>query len=346
VANQVTDTTTTMNPRGSVFVRFLGVFLTVIAVTALLGGCASIERKAIDKLGDALATSGTTFAADDDPQLVASAVPFSLKLMESLLASRPQHQGLLLAAASGFTQYSFAFVQQEADEVVENDFAAGNALKIRARRLYLRARDYGLRGLDVSHPLFSVALRADPKTAVQQTVKADVPLLYWTAASWGSAISLAKDNPGLIADQGILEALIDRAFALDPDFDQGAIHAFLITYEMSRSGGSGDSAERSRRHFERAMELSRQQQAGPLVSYAEAVTVPGQDRAQFESLLKRALAINPDLRPEYRLVNLVMQRRARWLLGRIDELFLPAAPPTPAQAAVSPAAPRTTTFSS
>jgi predicted anti-sigma-YlaC factor YlaD len=74
------------------------------------------------------------------------------------------------------------------------------------------------------------------------------------------------------------------------------------------------------------------------VSYAEAVMVTSQDRAQFESLLKRALAINPDLRPEYRLVNLVMQRRARWLLGRIDELFLPAAP-SPAQAALPTAAP-------
>jgi predicted anti-sigma-YlaC factor YlaD len=325
-----------MNPRGPASGRSPGVFLAALAIAAALGGCASIERKAIDKLGDALATSGTTFSADDDPQLVASAVPFSLKLMESLLASRPQHQGLLLAASSGFTQYAFAFVQQDADEVVENDFAAGNALKVRARGLYLRARDYGLRGLDVAHPGFSIALRADPKKAVQQAVKADVPLLYWTAASWGSAISLSKDNTGLIADQGILEALIDRAFALDPDYDQGAIHAFLITYEMSRSGGSGDSPERSRRHFERAMELSGQQQAGPLVSYAEAVMVPGQDRAQFEGLLKRALAINPDLRPEFRLVNLVMQRRARWLLGRIDELFLPAAPPTPPPTAGMP----------
>ena len=43
---------------------------------------------------------------------------------------------------------------------------------------------------------------------------------------------------------------------------------------------------------------------------------------EFKELLNRALAINPDAKPEWRLVNLVMQRRARWLLSRTDELFL------------------------
>jgi len=34
------------------------------------------------------------------------------------------------------------------------------------------------------------------------------------------------------------------------------------------------------------------------------------------------LAINPDANPNLRLVNSVMQRRARWLLSRKLELFL------------------------
>ena len=39
-------------------------------------------------------------------------------------------------------------------------------------------------------------------------------------------------------------------------------------------------------------------------------------------LLERALAVDVNAKPEYRLVNLVMQRRARWLLSRIDDLIL------------------------
>jgi len=75
-------------------------------------------------------------------------------------------------------------------------------------------------------------------------------------------------------------------------------------------------------HFDRAVSLTGGQQAGPFVALAEGVSVSRQDRREFESLLHRALAIDPDARPEWRLANLVVQRRARWLLSRADQLFL------------------------
>ena len=59
-----------------------------------------------------------------------------------------------------------------------------------------------------------------------------------------------------------------------------------------------------------------------LVALAEAVTIQKQDVKEFESLLNQALAINPDAHQDSRLVNTVMQRRARWLLSRKAELFL------------------------
>lgn len=284
-------------------------------------GC-SIKRMAVNKLGDALASGGNTFASDDDPELIKQAVPFSLKLMESLLAESPEHKGLLFATSSGFTQYGYAFVQQDADELEDTDFAAAQELRARARRLYLRARNYGLRGLDVRHTDFSETLRHDPQSAVTKLRKLDVPTAYWTAVSWAAAISVSKDDPDLIADLPIVEALIDRCLVLDESFDQGAIHSFLITYEMARQGAEGDPAARATKHYERAVELSEGQLAGPYVSYAESVMVKQQDKEQFTSLLNQALAINPDEHTDSRLVNLIMQRRARWLLSRTDELFL------------------------
>jgi predicted anti-sigma-YlaC factor YlaD len=287
-----------------------------------LSGC-SINRLAVNKLGDALAGGGSgTFATDDDPELVKAAVPFSLKLMESLLAEVPAHDGLLFATASGFTQYSYAFVQQDADERESTNFAEAQAMRQRAKRLYLRARDYGLRGLEARHPGFATLLAADPVRAGALARKNDVGLLYWTAAAWGSAIGVSKDDPRLIGEIPKMEALIDRALVLDEAWDRGSIHSFLITYEMARSNGVGDSAERSHRHFERAVALSEGRMAGPYVSYAEAVPLPKQQSAEFRSLLQQALAIDADAFPATRLANLVAQRRARWLLGRMDELFL------------------------
>jgi len=300
------------------------------AISVLATSC-SVNRFAINKLGDALSGNSTTFASDDDPDLVGQAVPFSLKLIESLLASTPRHEGLLLAAASGFTQYSYAFVQPLADSLAEYDAAQAARLRARVRRLNLRARDYGLRGLDVRHERFAQSLRADPRSAVRVATVKDVPLLYWTAAAWGAAIAISKDVPDLVADQLVVEALIDRALELDERFDEGAIHTFLISYESARQGARGDPNARAKEHFQRAVSLSQGHDAGPFVSYAEAVSVSTQNRKEFETVLGQALAIDPDAQPARRLATLVMQRRARWLLSRASDLFLgdvPDKPPT------------------
>jgi predicted anti-sigma-YlaC factor YlaD len=287
----------------------------------LFSGC-SIKKIAINKLGNALAQSGTTFSSDADPQLVKDALPFSLKLIESLLAESPKHRGLLFAACSDFTQYAYAFVKEDADETEPENYARASQMRLRARGLLLRARDYGMRGLETAHRGFGAALNQDPRLAVKTARKEDVPLLYWTAAAWGLVITLSKSEPALIADQPIVEALVDRALELNESFDGGAIHSFLISYEPARQGAPGDPLERARTHFDRAMALAGGFQAGPLVSLAESVSLAKQDRSEFQSLLERALAVDVNAKPEYRLANLVNQRRARWLLSRIDDLFL------------------------
>jgi predicted anti-sigma-YlaC factor YlaD len=302
--------------------------LLLAGLLVVLGGTGcSVKRLAINQLGDALSNGGGTFATDDDPDLIRDAAPFSLKLMESLLVEAPEHRELLQALASGFTQYAYAFAQHPADEVEDKDLAAASAGRVRAKRLYLRARDYGLRGLEVRHPGFEKALRANPATAVRVTKKADVHLLYWTAASWAAGISLSKDSPDAIADLPLAAALIDRALALDEKFDHGAIHSFLIAFELARPGAGPDAVARARRHFARAVELSGGGQAGPFVSLAENVAVKQQNAAEFKALLDQALAVKVDAHPEWRLVNTIMQRRAKWLLGRMDDLILPALPP-------------------
>ncbi|HAM71026.1 MAG TPA: hypothetical protein DCM86_05225 [Verrucomicrobiales bacterium] len=289
-------------------------------------GC-SIKKMAVNKLGDALASGGSTFSSDEDPDLIRDAAPFSLKTMEVLLSESPDHVGLRTAAAAGFIQYAFAFVQQSADEREASDYTASEALRQRARRLYLRGRNHGLRGLEARYPGFEKRLRADAKGATAPLGKKDVPLLFWTAAGWAAAVAQSKDQPDLIAELPLVEALVDRALTLDGDWNGGAIHGFLITYEMIRPGNTTEAPARARQHYERALALAGGNLAGPHVSLAESVAVAENDRARYESLLQAALKVNVDARPEWRLENLIMQRRARWLLSRIDDVFLPPAKP-------------------
>ncbi len=292
-----------------------------LVLALLLSGC-SIRKLAINALGDALAQGGDVYARDDDPELVASAVPFGLKTVEALLAEAPTNRGLLLAAASGFTQYAYAFVQMPADYVEASDLARATAQRARARRLYKRALSYGLRGLDAGHAGFSTRLRQDARAATKEAGRGDVPLLYWTGAAWGAVISITKEDSELTADQGLAEALMRRVLELDEGFGGGAAHDFFIAFEGGRPAAAGGSAKKAREHLERALAISKGLRAAPFVSFAESVLVQAQDRAGFEEMLRKALAVEVDKSPETRLANTIAQERARFLLSRVDTLFL------------------------
>ncbi|MBW1802246.1 MAG: hypothetical protein JRJ85_16135, partial [Deltaproteobacteria bacterium] len=68
-----------------------------------------------------------------DPELAKIAIPSNLKLLEGLLKSDPKNKQILSTLSMGFSGYGLLFIEDEDPE--------------RASRLYLRARDYGIRAL-------------------------------------------------------------------------------------------------------------------------------------------------------------------------------------------------------
>jgi predicted anti-sigma-YlaC factor YlaD len=221
----------------------------------------------------------------------------------------------------GFTSYSAGFIQPEIRGLEDVDLDRAREQKVRARRMFIRARDYGLRALEVAYPNMRQNLMQDPKAALAKTVKKDVPDLYWTAAAWGSAISLGKDQMDLVADVPIVDALIHRALELDETWEAGALDEFLIAFE-SRGEAQGGSLDRARKYFNRAMELAGGKRISPLVSLAENVSITTQNRAEFDKLLDEALAYDCDKNLETRLVNLLAQKHARQLKALAGSLFL------------------------
>ncbi|MCM2314478.1 MAG: TRAP transporter TatT component family protein [Thermoanaerobaculia bacterium] len=292
--------------------------LLLAAAVALLACSCSLRQVAVNRVGSAVAGGGASWASDDDPELVRDAAPFALKTIESLLDEAPDNEDLLLAATRGFAQYSFAWVEQDADAIESEDLQKALLLRDRARKLYLRAARYGQRAIELRAP----GWRSNPEEALGKLQRDQVPVLYWTALAWGGAISISKDNSDLSADLGLVEQLAKRAMELDETYELGAIHDFYIVYEGGRPASAGGSIERARQHLERARELSSGHRAGPLVTFAETVSVSTQDRAEFLRLLETAIAIDVDAVPEQRLANLIYQRRARWLVARVDELFV------------------------
>jgi predicted anti-sigma-YlaC factor YlaD len=127
------------------------------------------------------------------------------------------------------------------------------------------------------------------------------------------------DDPEVTADIAVVGALLERALELDEDYDNGTIHGLILSYEANRAGGSKEAA---RKHYERGLELGKGKPCSIWLSWAESISVQEQNRQEFVDLLNKVLTFDVDAHPENRLMNILSQRRARWLLGRIDELFL------------------------
>lgn len=292
--------------------------LTIVLIVILLGGC-SLKSRAVDTLAEVLGEAEGVYLSDEDPELIAEALPFNLKTMETLLESNPTHRGLLLTATKSFILYTYAFVEPKARELDYTEFDEAERIRLRAARLYQRAYQYGLSGLAVEHPDIGARLSVSPEEAASELTDEDLPLTVWTAAALGGVIGVNKDDPESTADIAVVGAMLERALTLDEDFENGTIHEFLFAYEAGRVGGDLDKA---RRHYERALALGPGKRPSIWLSWAESVSVAEQDRDEFLALVDQALTFDVSAHPENRLLNVLAQRRARWLRSTVDDLFL------------------------
>ena len=278
---------------------------------------------AADTIGDMLASGDSVFTDDDDLELIGGALPFSIKLVESLVAESPEHRGLLLTAARSYVLYAYAYVHFPAEQAAAEDIEEARRLRARARKLYLRGFSYALRGLEVNHPGLGEAFGRDPERALASLGSedvGDVPFLYWGASALGLAISVSKREPAMLARLPEVEALLRKGLDLDEAFDDGALHEFAVVWGGAMPRSVVPAAIDG--HFARALELSAGRRASLFVAYAVARALPEQNSERFRSLLKKALEIDPEAVPGSRLQTTIAQRRAQWLLERSEELFL------------------------
>jgi predicted anti-sigma-YlaC factor YlaD len=276
-------------------------------------------------LADTIAEPGGVYESDEDPELVRDALPVMLKIMEQLGEGLPDHKGIHLALVRSFTSYSAGFLEEDGDRLNETAVDKARVIYLRSRKMSLRAYRYGLKGLEISTPGFTKAFdgssREERARVLALVKKEDVPLLYWTAAALGSAIAVSKDDMHLVGDLPLVEALMKRALELDESYGEGAVHEFFITWDGSHSAAQGGGAQKARSHMERALQLSKNKKLSPYVAYAEAVDVDAQNKKEFTELLEKVVAYDVDSDLPHRLVNILAQRRAKWLLSRTGDLF-------------------------
>jgi predicted anti-sigma-YlaC factor YlaD len=294
------------------------------AALALLCSC-SINQLAVRTVAGFLAGSGNgvVFSGDDDPELVRDALPFALKTYESLLEADPTNAPLALATGRAFVSYAFAFVESPADELPVAEADAQQAMHQRAKKLFLRARDYVMRGIETRRPGFTAALEKEgPQAAMRLARPDDIDYIYWAGAAWMAAFSADPFDFAQIVTLPRAVAFLQQVNAWNDAYAAGAVQEIFISFYGSAPADLGGSVEKARDSFRRAVQLSGGMRAGPYIALATSVSVKAQDRGEFRSLLETALAVDVNADIPDRLVNIINQRRARWLLDHVDDFFL------------------------
>ncbi len=296
----------------------------LLMLSVVFSSC-TIKNIALKSVANAMTGEGssTVFTGDNDPELVADALPFAIKMYETILNSVPNHRGLILQTGSLYIMYANAFLYVPASMLADEEYLKQEFLMKRAKNLYLRGRDILLEGLDKKYPGFLKNMKDKKyKLALKNMKKEDVPLLYWSAAGWLGAYAIDPFDMKFGITLPGASALMEVVNKLDNTFMKGAIHEFYISYYGALPEYMGGSKKKALFHFKKAIKFSDNKSTTPYISYASTVLVASQNLKEFKRVLNNVIKFNLESAPENMLVNTLNLRKARWLLNNIDDLFV------------------------
>ncbi len=296
-------------------------------------GACSVQNMAVATQAEIMEAAFPVIEEQGDFQFVKDGAAANLLQLEGLLRMTPDDPHLLMTAARGYASYAFAFLEDEMEAAeLRGDFDAAERTRSRARAMYLKAKDFGLRLLSQRADGLAEAMARDPERLARFLDEHfdhvdDVPALFWTGSAWGNAIKLALDDPEMIADVPFPVELVARGLELSEGYYHAAGHVFAGVVDASRGEAMGGNPARARAHFERALALTEHKALIVQVNYAQTYAVAQQDRALFDVLVEEVLSAESPLDPSLRLANIVAKRRAERLRATADSLILPPLPP-------------------
>ena len=273
-----------------------------------LSGC-SIQQLAIQSLTDVFENSFDVLNEESDLILAEQAIASNLKSLEGLVRTDPENTRLLFLLARGYSGYALGFVE--------------DMDPLRAREMYRRGRDYGLRILSRDRA-FRGAIKGsfqDFEQKLQTFDEEDIPAIFWTAMGWSGLINLSKDDPNALAEMPRVVAMMRFVLSKNEYYYYGGAHLFFGAWFGSRSSTLGGHPDSSEYHFKRCIEIGEGKFLLSHVYYARYYAVQVQEQDLFEELLKKVIATSSDIMPEQRLVNSISKRKAEKYLNEIDAYF-------------------------
>jgi predicted anti-sigma-YlaC factor YlaD len=302
--------------------KTLRMLLILATASTLPAGC-DIQRLAVNQTAALLTKAMPAFETDPDYLFVKAAMPGNIKTMEGLYQVAQDNPDLLFMLAQAYTAYALVFLEDEF-EAAEDMTDAQEFAQKRARDMYMRGHRFGLKLLTQRHPVMAEAIEKGGKLldgALESCTHLDVKGLFWTAMPLASAVNLSKEDVEMIARMPQAKAMIAKVLELDPGYYDAAPHMIFGALYGSMGKMLGGDPEKAKKHFEKALELTKRRFLLVQVMYAMTSAVQVQDRPLFDKLLKEVLEAELSIYPEQKLANVAAKRRAKRLQAKADELF-------------------------
>jgi hypothetical protein len=273
----------------------------------LLQAC-TIQTFALRSLDNLFDNTVASFMEEGDLRLAEQGIAGNLKLLDGVVKSDPENGRFLLLACQGYASYALAFAEDSPE---------------RALAFYARARGYGARGLKLLGVPSRVFTADAPamRQALARLDKRDVPLVFWTASAWGSAVILQLADPDAIISLPSINAMMEWVREKDPTYYYGGSYLYFGMYYGSFPPLLGGRPDLAKENFERAIAAAGGKFLMTYVFYAKTYAVEMQDERLFEDLLGRVIDAPVDVLPEQRLANVVAKKRAQEALARKGDFF-------------------------
>jgi len=141
-----------------------------------------------------------------------------------------------------------------------------------------------------------------------------VPPLFWTGYSWGNLIMHNLDNPQNLLNLAKVEKIMKRVEQLNPEYNNASVYLFYGVYY-------GGNPEKGKEYFLKCINLNGDDYLTPKVYMARYYAVQIQDRDMFVKLLTEVID-KDTITPEYKLLNAIAKKKARFFMGKINSFFL------------------------
>lgn len=286
-------------------------FLLILFSISLLNiSCGIVNSVAVNATTNIVDYGLISIFEESDLDFAEKAIPGNLTLLEALYRAKDKdddHLAFLLV--QGYTGYTLGFVEDVDAE--------------RAKILYARARDYGLKSLK-KNKQFAESFDQDQaafKKSLEQFGKSDVPMIFWTANAWGNLINVSISDPAVLGDLPKVNAMMEFVLKNNETYFYGSAHLYFAAILATTPKNLGGKPDSARYHFEKCFEFGKNQFVLPHVYMAKSYCVQMQDKELFQKLLTTVEEASLDSLPEQRLVNAIAKRKARKLSEKIDDLF-------------------------